>query len=45
MALLHLLMARGIQGGQTLKYEVGYVRSVPIPEGEQLERFTHGLRT
>lgn len=29
--LLHLLMARGTSSGQTLKYEVGYVRSVPIP--------------
>lgn len=29
--LLMLLMPRGTQGGQTLKYEVGYVASVPIP--------------
>lgn len=34
--LLHLLMARGIEGGKTLKYEVVYVRSVPIPEGDQV---------
>jgi len=32
-ALLDLLMPRGSTGGQTLKYEVGYVRTVPIPEG------------
>jgi len=31
IGLLHLLMPRGSYGGQTLKYEVGYVRSVPIP--------------
>jgi len=31
VSLLHLLMARGSHGGQTLKYEVGYLRSVPIP--------------
>jgi hypothetical protein len=31
LSLLHLLMARGTEGGQTLKYEVGYVASVPIP--------------
>lgn len=30
--LLGLLMARGTSGGQTLKYETGYVSSVPIPE-------------
>ncbi len=30
-ALLDLLMPRGGAGGQTLKYELGYVRSVPIP--------------
>lgn len=29
--LLHLLMPRGTEGGQTLKYEVGYVASVPVP--------------
>jgi hypothetical protein len=33
VGLLHLLMPRGSAGGgQTLKYEVGYVRSVPIPQ-------------
>lgn len=26
-----LLMPRGTEGGQTLKYEVGYVASVPVP--------------
>jgi hypothetical protein len=31
LKLLLMLMARGTQGGQTLKYEVGYVRAVPIP--------------
>ena len=31
VGLLHLLMARGVGGGQTLKYEVGYVGAVPIP--------------
>ena len=32
IALLHLLMPRGGEdSGQTLKYEIGYVRSVPIP--------------
>ncbi|WP_458156286.1 hypothetical protein [Bradyrhizobium sp. 18BD] len=30
-SLLGLLMARGTSGGQTLKYETGYVSSVPIP--------------
>lgn len=30
--LLSLLMPRGSEGGQTLKYETGYVTSVPIPE-------------
>ena len=29
--LLMLLMPRGTEGGQTLKYEVGYVASVPVP--------------
>jgi hypothetical protein len=29
--LLGFLMARGESGGQTLKYEVGYVASTPIP--------------
>lgn len=32
-ALLGLLMPRGTTGEQTLKYELGYVRSVPIPSG------------
>jgi hypothetical protein len=31
-SLLGLLMARGTSGGQTLKYETGYVSSVPIPD-------------
>ena len=31
-SLLGLLMARGTSGGQTLKYETGYVSSVPIPK-------------
>lgn len=31
LGLLGLLMARGTTGGQTLKYEVGYVTSVPVP--------------
>jgi hypothetical protein len=32
IGLLHLLMPRGsAEGGQTLKYEIGYVSSVPIP--------------
>jgi hypothetical protein len=30
--LLGLLMARGSAGGQTLKYEVGYVASTPVPD-------------
>jgi hypothetical protein len=30
--LLMLLMPRGTEGGQTLKLEVGYVASVPIPK-------------
>ncbi|MGO8896937.1 MAG: BREX-1 system adenine-specific DNA-methyltransferase PglX [Isosphaeraceae bacterium] len=34
IGLLHLLMARGTSGGQTLKYEVGYVAAVPIPSLE-----------
>lgn len=29
--LLMLLMPRGTEGGQTLKYEIGYVASVPLP--------------
>lgn len=31
VTLLHLLMARGSEGGQTLKYETGYVSAVPLP--------------
>ena len=32
IGLLHLLMPRGTgEGGQTLKYEVGYVVSIPLP--------------
>ena len=34
LKLIQLLIARGTQGGQTLKYEVGYVRAVPIPTGD-----------
>jgi hypothetical protein len=39
LGLLGLLMARGTSGGQTLKYEVGYVTSVPVPsiDGELRE--------
>ena len=37
IGLLHLLMPRGSSGGgQTLKYEVGYVRSVPIPNIDEV---------
>ena len=35
IGLLHLLMARGVDGGQTLKYEVRYISSVPIPDVDQ----------
>ena len=36
IGLLHLLMARGgAQSGQTLKYEIGYVASVPIPSMDE----------
>jgi hypothetical protein len=36
IGLLHLLMARGgAQSGQTLKYEIGYVASVPIPNFDE----------
>jgi hypothetical protein len=31
LGLLGLLMARGTSGGQTLKYETGYITAVPIP--------------
>src|SRR5690606_168239 len=31
IGLLHLLMARGTRGGQTLKYESGYVGATPLP--------------
>lgn len=31
LGLLGVLMARGTSGGQTLKYEIGYVGSVPVP--------------
>ncbi len=30
--LLHALMARGTEGGQTLVYQSGYVGSVPVPQ-------------
>jgi hypothetical protein len=30
--LLGVLMARGTEGGQTLKYETGYVSAVPLPD-------------
>ncbi len=33
-SLLDLLMPRGSSGTQTLKYELGYVRSVPIPRAD-----------
>lgn len=37
--LLHLLMPRGDgESGQTLKYEVGYVTSVPIPSFDPIQR-------
>ena len=36
IGLLHLLMPRGGVGArQTLKYEVGYIKSVPVPEHEE----------
>lgn len=36
IGLLHLLMARGgAQSGQTLKYEIGYIASVPIPHFDE----------
>lgn len=46
LALLSLLMARGTTGGQTLKYEVGYVTSVPLPEidGEARQTLTELAR-
>lgn len=31
LGMLSLLMARGTQGGQTMKYEAGYVTAVPLP--------------
>jgi hypothetical protein len=34
-ALLDLLMPRGATSGQSLKYEVGYVRAVPIPDANE----------
>lgn len=38
LGLIQLLMARGVHGGQTLKYEVGYVRSVPVPTADTQSR-------
>lgn len=39
LALLNLLMPRGTHGdGQTLKYELGYVRAVPFPSPTKSER-------
>lgn len=37
IGLLHILMPRGAGGntGQTLKYEIGYVSSVPIPKTQE----------
>jgi hypothetical protein len=48
--LLGFLMARGESGGQTLKYEVGYVASTPIPdlppaEKQELENLCRKLWT
>jgi len=44
--LLSLLMARGTEGGQTMKYEVGYVKSVPLPRinPTQEDRFSVVVR-
>lgn len=37
ICLLHLLMPRGDgESGQTLKYEIGYVKSVSLPESSKL---------
>jgi hypothetical protein len=38
--LLDLLMPRGSTGTATLKYELGYVRSVPVPQIPNLEAAT-----
>lgn len=36
--LLTLLMPRGTEGGQTLKYEVGYISAVPLPKPNPEQR-------
>ena len=36
-SILHLLMARGTSGGQTLKYEVGYLATVPLPDSLRMD--------
>jgi hypothetical protein len=38
IGLLSLLMARGSSGGQTLKYEKGYITAVPIPRIDSSRR-------
>jgi hypothetical protein len=38
IGLLHLLMPRGVSSGQTLKYETGYLASVPLPPIEGTEK-------
>ena len=38
IGLLSLLMARGSGGGQTLKYEKGYITAVPIPKIDSSQR-------
>jgi hypothetical protein len=35
-SLLDLLMPRGATSGQSLKYELGYVRAVPVPHGDEV---------
>jgi hypothetical protein len=37
-SLLDLLMPRGATSAQSLKYEVGYVRTVPIPEARPADK-------
>ncbi|MCP1675690.1 hypothetical protein J2T57_002840 [Natronocella acetinitrilica] len=57
LSLLSLLMPRGTRGdGQTLKYELGYIKSVPFPNAEnddfeficsrskEIVRLLHGLQ-
>ena len=38
IGLLHLLMPRGVSSGQTLKYETGYLASVPLPSIKGIEK-------